>query len=445
MTKRLSRSMILLGLAFATCVVLAWLLLSSALPSSGLEYRVKAVVDNVEGLAGGANVTIAGLKVGRVESVARRDGKGLIELTLQEGNGPIPEDSRFGVRLRTVVGENYLELYPGKSSTDLPSGGVLTQGAANEYVDVDEILDALRGKTRGRARDTLQSLGGAVEDRGDELNRTLGGAAGLIENAQAPLDALDDHRAQVSRLVDDLGAVTGAIGDRGTALRELVGNGLATTEAVAAQDDALRAMLDRLPGTLQQVRQTTTLLDGVSGRAAPVVANLGFALRDLQPAVTALQPAASEGRAVMRELDAVAPRLEGTLDRLVDLRPRAVRALPALRQAMCEINPTLAHLAPYAEDIAAFTQNFGSSGGYYDANAHAARLNVVVGQSSQPFADPATREALDTLVGDAFGQASLLRYNPLPGPGAGGLTASPEMATGRTQVTEPYPRVRAEC
>jgi phospholipid/cholesterol/gamma-HCH transport system substrate-binding protein len=260
------------------------------------------------------------------------------------------------------------------------------------------------------------------------------------------MDALDDRRSELGRLVDDLCVLTTAIGDRGTTLRELVHDGRMTAEAMSARDDALRAMLERLPDTLRQVRRTTTILDAVSGRAAPVVANLGYALRDLEPAVHALGPAASEGRSVMRELSAAAPLLEGTLDRVTRLAPAAARALPALRRAMCEVNPALKYLSPYDRDLAGFIQNFGSSGGYYDANAHAARLMVVVGESSQPFTNPAVRDALDLLLAnDAVAKSYLYRYEPLPGPGNAGITASADMATGRKSVTGKYPRVRAEC
>lgn len=432
--------------AAAVGVVLLWLALSSALPSTHKEYRLTASAPDVSGLAAGANVTIAGLNVGRVESVRRQDGMGRMTISVKPRYAPLPADTRFGVRLRTIVGENYLELYPGRSKAKIPSGGALAHGRMNEYVDVDRILNTLRGRTRERARETIQGLAAGVRGRGDRLNQTLDGAAGVVNNAEAPLTELADHRQQVARLVDDLGTITAAVGRRGDDLREVARAGRVTAAAVASRDDALRRMLAALPSTLTQVRRTTGTLDAVSGRAAPVVTNLASAVNRLKPTVTNLRPAAAEGGRVLALLGAVSPALGDTLDRLRALAPQAHRALPALRGALCEINPLASYLRPYSREIIGVIQGMGSAGNYYDANGHAVRLRVTIGESSFKGLDPTASRALDLLLKSGLvSRSHAFGYDPGPGAGNADQTATSTSDEGPATVSKKFPRVHAEC
>ncbi len=434
------------GVAVAFLGFYAMFASRSTLPDVSGDYRVNVALKSSEALAKNASVTIAGLPVGKVESIMRTSDGARVELSLSDKYAPISTDSRFAVRLRTVVGENYIEIEPG-GGAELPSGGTLPAGRAREYVNVDEILNALRGETRQNARTTMRALGYAVNKRGPQLNTILGEASATVKSASPVLEVLRARRAQVARLTDDLGVVTDAIGQRRAAVKELADSGVAVVRAVAARDDALRDTLDRLPATLDTVRDTTRTVRSVSRTGAPVLRNLGGAVKDLKPTVRSLQPAAVEGGKVLDEVDRIAPPLSGTLDRVRKLTPSTVDALPKLRKVLCQVNPALRFLAPYHRELPAILQGMGSSGNFYDTTGHAFRLGVTFGVESLKHLYPAGSSELlgQVLQSGLISKSVKLGYNPLPKPGEAGEVYQEGMATNQSNYKGGYTRVMADC
>jgi phospholipid/cholesterol/gamma-HCH transport system substrate-binding protein len=444
---------VLLAAGVAIAWGIFWLWNANALPSLGDDYDVSAEVPDAASLAPNAGVRIAGLDVGKVTSIDHERRAAVLGLEIDDDQAPIPEDSRVRVRLRTLVGENYVELQPGSSDSDLPDGGTLPLNQAGELVDVEAILSALRGKTRQRAREFIQGLGSGVRDRGPELNRFLAGASGTIEEGSAVVRTLARDREQVARLIENFGDVARAVGDRGTSLRQLARGLRVSFESVAARDRAVRAMLDEFPSTLRQVRETSATVRSVTGDAAPVLSNLAAAVRELKPTVDLLKPASEEGRGLVRELGRSAEPLRETLRRVRELSGPTARALPEVRQTLCEFNPTAEFLAPYGTDVGNVLANMASSANFYDAKGHAVRLTASVSEDSVAVWDEQTNRAASELLDSGLlGELHDAGYNPLPGPL--GVTAPFTKSrafkqgvgvTGPSDYPFPYPRVEAEC
>jgi len=423
----------------------AWLLSSSSLPKPNGQYHLTAVVPSAEFLGEKASVTIAGLKVGRVTSVSRRDGAARVTLALDPKYGPLPRDSRFAVRLRSVVGENYVELTPGRSPSMLPDHGVLAIDQAERYVNVDEILTTLKGQTRVRAREALGGLADGLGGHGSDANRTIGGAAATVEDGAPVTRLLAEQDDQIARLTDDLGVVTRTLGDRGNQIRALSRSGRTTAEVIASRDDAVRSIIDRLPHTLTSVRRATATLATVSGRATPTLRNTGRLLNDLRPAADRLAPAARAGTALVTELDRAATPVTGVVDRLAAAAPVLATAFPKLRSVMCELNPVAEYLRPYAVELGSVLQNMGYANNSYDATGHSARLHLALGMNELKTYDTQTASDIRALA--KLGVVSLLNtaYNPFPEPGKSAETAQPGDPAGFAEVKKTYPRIKAEC
>jgi phospholipid/cholesterol/gamma-HCH transport system substrate-binding protein len=426
--------------------LVAWIAGSGDLPTGRDHYEVRVAVPSAAGLGVGANVTIAGLDVGRLDRIQRNGTGAMLSLKLDKDRGPLPVDSTFGVRLRSLVGENYVELYPGRSSRTVADGGVLPQAQARDYVDVDKILDVLRGETRERARQTIRGLGDGVAGRSQQLNDTLGGAGAVVRDAAPVLTTVAQNRRQVSRLVDELGQVSAAIGQRGDSVRAVASGLRGTATAIAERDEAVRQTLRRFPDTLDQLRRTTGILRTVSAHATPVVGDLATAVDDLGPAIELLHPAAEQGRSLVREIGRAAPPLTGTLARLTKLSGPAVRTLPELKATLCQLNPALRYLSPYSKELSGVLQAMGSATNFYDANGHAARLFASVGTNSARLLPTDTSKFLQKLI-TVGGASDLYRigYNPFPAPGQAGETAPNDGPVGPEDVKRPYPRIQADC
>jgi phospholipid/cholesterol/gamma-HCH transport system substrate-binding protein len=448
--KRLERKhppTVVAGLLFTIVVIIGLMFWSGQWKASG-KYEVTAFVPNARTLGNGAHVLIAGLDAGKVTSVDRRGANAILRLRIDRGPTPLPADSHVAVRLRSLVGESYVEVRVGKARNTIRDGGSLPVTQADELTDIDQVLSTLSGSTRERAREMVQALAGAVGGRGEELNGTVRSASDLVTNAAPVLTTLGRQHEDVGKLVENLGSVMKAVSDRQQALVQMARGSRETLIAVADRDAALRSILDELPSTLRQVRTTSTTVRQVTPRIAPVMRNLARAVRDLSPTVEALGPAARNGTRVVTELGAAAKPLRGVLRNLNGLSKPTVAAMPRLHAAMCELSPVLRYLQPFGPELASFFQNFGMAANYYDATGHAARVFAdVLPQMLPAVQTPETAAAIKFLTGIGFlGKLQHNGYNPFPKPGTLDNPAGAGLLNrGEASKVMTYQRVQADC
>lgn len=437
--------------AVAVAGFLGLMVMGGGISLPGKTYEVKAVMPTVSSLIKGSRVTMSGAQVGEVTQV-KREGLGAVaKLKLTEKSVfPLPKDSTIRLRQRTPIGENYVSIDPGSSSSTLPDGATVPMSQAEDFVDVDQILSVLNGKTQQRARDLIQSTGGPLKEHGEELNGVIGGLTGTIIPTADVVHIAHKDRQQAAGLVRGLGQLMAGIGERDNAINTVARQGRQTVRAIGEKDDSMKRLVHELPATLSQLRSTSNTVDQVTGRSAPVLDRLAVALREVRPAVRRLQPAAQEGRGVVNQLGPAAPRLEQTLKRLRTLSDPATKALPELRRTMCQLNPAVKYSKPYAQDIAAFIVGMGSSANAYDAVGHAIRLIPVVSENEAANLPADTSQALAKLLRTGLlGKLSPLTYYPIPKPGEVGRTAkdlpSVTSAAGLAASGYKYPRVEAAC
>ena len=131
--------------------------LTTQLPSSGLKlssegasFRVEARFDNVGDLKVGAPVTMAGVRVGRVESVGfdSTDFKAVVRIGIDRRYDHIPDDSDAAIQTAGLLGAKYVGLTPGGSETYLRDGGQIqfTQSALVLENLVNKMFATLAGK-----------------------------------------------------------------------------------------------------------------------------------------------------------------------------------------------------------------------------------------------------------------------------------------------------------
>jgi phospholipid/cholesterol/gamma-HCH transport system substrate-binding protein len=102
-------------------------------------YEVQAAFSNGGGLRRGTPVVIAGVEIGRVESVGLEDYEAKVLMLIQPGI-VLQSDTIASIKTKGLIGEKYIELTPGASEKIIKAGGVIreTQPAMD--------LEALIGK-----------------------------------------------------------------------------------------------------------------------------------------------------------------------------------------------------------------------------------------------------------------------------------------------------------
>lgn len=89
-------------------------------------YEVQAVFSNGGGLRRGTPVVIAGVAIGRVESVALEDYEAKVRMLIQQGV-VLQSDIIACIKTKGLIGEKYIELTPGASDQIITPGGLIRE------------------------------------------------------------------------------------------------------------------------------------------------------------------------------------------------------------------------------------------------------------------------------------------------------------------------------
>jgi phospholipid/cholesterol/gamma-HCH transport system substrate-binding protein len=131
----------------------------------GTGYKLHATFDHIDGLNPGADVRIAGVKVGNVLDTRVDPKTFLAVVTLMVSNEiHLPRDSSAAVTSESLLGGKFLNLEPGGDSQDLSSGGTIniTQGSVS--------LEQLLGKFIFSAANLTEKSKGGPASPGSDGN-----------------------------------------------------------------------------------------------------------------------------------------------------------------------------------------------------------------------------------------------------------------------------------
>jgi len=100
-------------------------------------YTVQADFFTAGGLQKGAVIELAGVEIGRVEAVDLADYRARVTLKLRQEIS-LAEDSRVAIKTKGLIGERYVEITPGKSTTPIKPGGQFHD--TESPVDIPELI-----------------------------------------------------------------------------------------------------------------------------------------------------------------------------------------------------------------------------------------------------------------------------------------------------------------
>jgi virulence factor Mce-like protein len=266
-------------------------------------YSVKVDVPNANELTKNADVRIGGARVGQVLTITPEPAGtdpgyphpfARLGLSLQRSLEPLPYDTRYQIRLASVLGGKYLELLPGhdRNTPQTPAvadGGTFRLGSRIQrnipVVDIDTAFRTFGPKTQQGLRNLTGELGNAVAGRGANLNDTIYHLRRLIGPLDNLLGLLAAPSTHLDRFISGWAATTGALAPVAPTISALLSDSAATFGAL--NNARLGEAIDQLPGT--ESVATTVLTN-----ARPVLADAAAVVQDLKPGA-ALLPQAARG------------------------------------------------------------------------------------------------------------------------------------------------------
>jgi len=236
-------------------------------------YPVYATFRDVQGLDQGADVRLAGIKAGRVDSM-RIDGDRVVVKMAIDGSHQLKKDSVARLDFRALSGDRFIAL-----SLGTPTAKAVEPG------------DTIEGETPASFTDVVDELSGvahSVTDLTDSLKtnseRLLAGLADVVEENRQSLGSTAQHLASITEKLDrgtgTLGLllndptlydqVTSTMGD----VRQSVQDLGAVAHDLSAGKGTLGKLVSEDGGLYEQMRETVDSLAATARNTQEITDNL---------------------------------------------------------------------------------------------------------------------------------------------------------------------------
>ncbi len=232
-------------------------------------YHVRVTMPRTGNVTTNAEVTYRGVPVGRVGATDVTDDGVVVRLDLDSGKPKIPDDAKAVVADRSAIGEQFVDLQPGRAGGPYLHDGSVIEGAQLP-VKVEDLLASVNGFAASTdlaaVRTTVTELGHAFDGQGDNLRSLLDSlnllsrsaadnlpqTVQLIHDAQIVLQTQADQSPAIRQFSDGLDQVAAQLRSNDPDIRRLIGTG---TDAGNAVGTLLTRSGDPLTTDLTNLRQ----------------------------------------------------------------------------------------------------------------------------------------------------------------------------------------------
>ncbi|MGH2735059.1 MAG: MCE family protein [Actinomycetota bacterium] len=216
-------------------------------------YTIHAELVDAAGLRSGNEVRIAGVKIGQVTGVTLGPRAAVLEMEIED-DVRIPADSRLEVKLKTILGQKFVDLViPRAALTAARSGGTLAQSGAR-FLEGGDVIPLSRTKVPFEIHQAATEGTRTIEKIDKRALRRL------VSTLATTIDVSKEELGRALDGLDDAGAV---LETKNSDIRRLLGNTQSLTGTLASSGDDIEALLVEatdLLGVLAERRATTSSL-----------------------------------------------------------------------------------------------------------------------------------------------------------------------------------------
>jgi virulence factor Mce-like protein len=316
---------------------------------NGDAYRVRAIFMNAFSVIPGEDVKIAGVKVGKIESLdVTPDHKAAVVLRIDKaGFDDFRTDAECTIRPQSLIGEKFVECTPTQprpeNAQKPPALPVIKSGPGegqhllpvthtSKPVDLDLINNTLRLPYRERLTIILNELGTGLAGRGGDLRRAIVNADPALKQTDKVLAILARQNRVLVDLARDSDAILAPLAGSRREVADFVTQANTVAEATAERSRALAQNIEKLPAFLRQLTPTADLLGGLAEQMTPVLSDLGDQAPSINRVIEQLGPFSQAGIPAFQSLgstaDVAGPALTKSQPAIADTAKLASTAKP---------------------------------------------------------------------------------------------------------------------
>lgn len=276
-------------------------------------YTITATFSDAADILTNNEVFMNGTRVGHVAGVNVSNGQAQVQLVIDDAQAlPLYSDASAEVRKKNLLGETYIDLQRGATTTAvMRSGGAIPINHTVPITEIDQVLAIFDPETVQRVQLLINALGSATTNNGRNLNAEATSTDQLLTALNGPATELSVRQQQVNDIVLELQRLYGLLAQQ----REQVKQEFVTWNQVMGQ------LADQEAGIAGTVQQGDTLLQ-----------NLDALVSSSSPGG---QPRAQELSAVIQELG----------------NPANDGAVANLSSFLNSANSIIAGIAPYRQYV----------------------------------------------------------------------------------------------
>jgi ABC-type transporter Mla subunit MlaD len=333
------RALVILGVA---ALVVSAAVLAGA--GGGSHYRVRAIFDTAAFLVENEDVKIAGVRAGRIESLAvTEDKKAAVVLDITEpGFQDFRRDATCTIRPQSLIGEQFVECSPtqprepgAELPPPLPERDGLRQLPVEQTsasVALDLVGNMSRLPVRQRLTLILNELGAGLAGRGEDLNAVIRRSAPALQELDKVLNLLAEQNETLEQLAVDSDTILEPLARERRRVTGFISSSARVAAATAERREALEASLQRLPRFLAELRPTMSRLGSLADEMTPVVGDLRASAADVDELLRQMGPFSRAATPALVRLGEVGepgiPALRASLPIVRDLRGFARQVRP---------------------------------------------------------------------------------------------------------------------
>jgi phospholipid/cholesterol/gamma-HCH transport system substrate-binding protein len=250
------RSALVRLVVFAVIAGTIGLLLFNTLTNAvgGSTHSYTATFADASGLHSGDNVRIAGVRVGRVDSVRLAGNAAKVKFSVQSEQ-PVYSTTKVAIRYQNLIGQRFLALEAGTGTgAVLKSGTAIPVGSTESALDLTVVINGFQPLFQVISPDDINRLSVAVvqvlQGQGGSLVNLLRTTAQLSTN-------LADRDAVIGRVITNFAQVLTDVGEKDDQVDDLIAQLKRLATATAADRDKIGGSIQALSGLTEA---TTALL-----------------------------------------------------------------------------------------------------------------------------------------------------------------------------------------
>lgn len=265
-------------------------------------YEISADLTDAAGLQSGNEVRVAGVKVGKITDVSLTPTAARV--TMEIGSDiQLPRETRVEVKLKTLLGQKFIDLQYPKGYVAAASGGADPSGATAGYLSKGDVIplaqtsvpfEMYEAANEGTAvleeidKQSLRQMLAVLGDTVSGSKEELGGALVALDRAA---DVLEPKSKDISSLLRNSRNVTQTLGDEGQNIEGILSRGANVLETLADRRSTLNSLLE---ATNDLTLDLGLLIRDARGDVNLGVADLNTVLASLEAETESLDAALAE-------------------------------------------------------------------------------------------------------------------------------------------------------